>query len=260
VLVGDNQASQVYVKQKERACLEVGIKFTLYSMTSNVETSDVLSQIDQINQDELIHGLIVQLPLPKHINQDLVISRVSAKKDVDGFHPQSIGKLLLNQPTFKPATPYGIELLLKHYQIPTRGKHCVILGKSLIVGQPLMNLMSLETGMGATVTTCDKNTQNLPEIVRMADILVVATGKHHLINNPEWLKKDVTIIDVGIHRIDDATKKRGYRLEGDVDFHQPALQAKCGYLTPVPGGVGPMTVAGLLTNTYQAYQEQTYTK
>jgi len=256
VLVGDNQSSKVYIKQKEKACLEVGIKFTLYQMTSNVDTSDILSQIDQINNDPLIHGLIVQLPLPKNINKDLVISRISAQKDVDGFHPENIGKLLLNKNTFKPATPYGIELLIKHYQIPTQGQHCVILGKSLIVGQPLANLMCLETGLGATVTCCDKNTKNMREIIKMADILVVAVGKHHLINDANWLKPNVVIIDVGIHKINDKTKKRGFRLEGDVDFHNPSIQDKCAYMTPVPGGVGPMTVAGLLQNTYQGYQEQ----
>jgi len=256
ILVGDDPASKVYIRQKEKACLEVGIKFTLFRMTSNVETQDVLNQIDHINTDKQIHGLLVQLPLPKHLDEQLIIDRILAQKDVDGFHPINIGKLLLNSQTFKPATPFGIELLLKHYQIPTVGKHCVILGKSLIVGQPLANLLSLEQGMGATVTMCDKNTKNISEIVKMADILIVATGKHHIINNPDWLKQGVTIIDVGIHRIEDAKEKRGYRLEGDVDFHNTGIQSKCEYMTPVPGGVGPMTVLGLLQNTFQAFQEQ----
>lgn len=254
VLVGNDDASLVYIRQKEKACLEVGIQFTLYHLSFDVSTKDVLEQINTINDDPKIHGLIVQLPLPPHVDEDKVITKVAAHKDVDGFHPFNIGRLALNKPTFVPATPYGIELMIKHYGIKTRGQHCVIVGKSLIVGQPLMNLMALEDGLAATVTCCDRYTPNLEEFVKMADILVVATGKHHLIKDPSWIKPGAVVFDVGIHRIPDESKKKGYRLEGDVDYE--SIKNKCSFITPVPGGVGPMTVVGLLRNTWTAYRQQ----
>lgn len=256
ILVGDHGPSLVYIRQKEKACREVGIDFRLFHLAFESTTEQVLVQIDLINNDSDIHGLIVQLPLPPHVDEENVIARISPKKDVDGFHPLNIGRLVLNQNTFVPATPYGIELMLKHYHIETKGKHCVIIGKSLIVGQPLMNLISLENGMAGTVTCCDRYTENLREMVETADLLIVAAGKHHLINDPSWLKPGVVIIDVGIHRIPDQSRKRGYRLEGDVNFE--AVRDQCGLITPVPGGVGPMTVVALLLNTWKAYQNQVH--
>lgn len=258
VLVGNDSASQVYISQKEKACQEVGIKFTLIHLPEESSLDQVLTVIKRINQDSSVHGCLVQLPLPKHLDKDLIISCVSVIKDVDCFHSENIGRLVLNQPNFIPATPHGIQLMLEHYQIPTRGKNCVIIGKSLIVGQPLMNLMSLETGLAATVTACDRYTQDLTDHTRRADILVVAAGIHHLINDPEQIKHGAVVIDVGIHRITDSSRKSGYRLEGDVNYQ--AIKDHCSYITPVPGGVGPMTVVSLLYNTWGAYLHQCNSK
>lgn len=252
ILVGDNSSSEVYIKKKEEACLNVGIKFTLYHFESTITTNVILNQIKQINKDPTIHGCIVQLPLPKHIDEDAVIYSLSPSKDVDGFHPTNIGNMILNRPNFLPATPYGIQLLLDHYKIYTEGKHIVILGKSMIVGQPLMNLLSNEKGARGTVTCCDRYTRNLDQLIKLADILIVATGKHNIIQHQDQIKEGVVIIDVGIHRFSDKTKKCGYRLEGDVNFE--AVKNKCSYITPVPGGVGPMTVVSLLLNTWKAYK------
>lgn len=256
ILVGNDSASLIYIKQKQKACLEVGINFTLIQLPITTTLSTIISKISHINNDPTIHGCIIQLPLPDHLNKDLILSHVSIEKDVDCFHPQNIGNLLINRPKFLPATPYGIKLLLENYKIPTKGKHCVIIGKSLIVGQPLANLMAIESEMAATVTICDRYTENLSEHTKTADIIIVATGKHHLINNLKMIKenKDVVIIDVGIHRIDDSTKNTGYRLEGDVNYD--LFKDNCSHITPVPGGVGPMTVVALLLNTWTAYLNQ----
>lgn len=251
ILVGNDPASQVYITQKEKACLEVGIHFTLIKMDSDSTTKQVVEQVKYVNTRSDVHGCLVQLPLPKSIDTDAVIMAISPDKDVDCFHPINIGLMTLNTPRFLPATPYGIKMLLEHIKIPTRGKHCVIIGKSLIVGQPLMNLLSLESGMAATVTCCDKYTKNVAAYTSTADILIVAAGVHHLINDPAMIKEGATIIDVGIHRIPDATRKTGYRLEGDVNFDLVKEKAK--FITPVPGGVGPMTVVALLYNTYTSY-------
>lgn len=254
VLVGSDPASQVYINQKRKACEEVGILFKLINLSEKSSTREIIIVIDQINSDDRIDGCLVQLPLPRQVDQDAVIERVSPLKDVDCFHPINIGYLALNQPKFLPATPYGIQLMIEQTGIETRGKHCVIIGKSLIVGQPLMNLMALETGMAATVTCCDRYTENLKEKTRQADILVVAAGKHHLINDVEAIKDGAVVIDVGIHRIEDSSRKNGYRLEGDVNYQ--LLKPKCSYITPVPGGVGPMTVVALLLNVFKAYQNR----
>jgi methylenetetrahydrofolate dehydrogenase (NADP+)/methenyltetrahydrofolate cyclohydrolase len=251
ILVGSDPASQVYITQKEKACLEVGIHFTLIKMDVDSTTKQVVEQVKYVNTRSDVHGCLVQLPLPKSIDTDAVIMAISPDKDVDCFHPVNIGLLTLNNPRFLPATPYGIQMLLENIGIVTRGKHCVIIGKSLIVGQPLMNLLSLEGGMAATVTCCDKYTENLTNYTKTADILIVAAGVHHLIKDPDMIKEGATVIDVGIHRISDPSKKQGYRLEGDVNYQ--ALKDKAGYITPVPGGVGPMTVVALLYNTYTSY-------
>jgi len=252
VLVGSDSASQVYIRQKEKACIEVGINFTLINLKEESTTKEVLETVAGVNQDDLVDGCLVQLPMPKQIDQDQVIESMAVEKDVDCFHPINIGKMVLNQPRFIPATPYGIQMMIEDVGIKTQGKHCVIIGKSLIVGQPLMNLMSLETGMGATVTCCDKHTEDLAGKTRQADILIVAAGKHHLINDLEMIKDGAVVIDVGIHRIDDSSKKNGYRLEGDVNYK--LVKEKCSHITPVPGGVGPMTVVALLYNTFNAFK------
>jgi len=254
VLIGDDPASLIYIKQKQKACTEVGINFTLERLPSDIAQSDLISRIHFINNDSSVHGCIIQLPIPNHLDKNIILSQVSINKDVDCFHSENIGNLLLNRPTFLPATPYGIKLLLEDYNIPTKGKHCVIIGKSLIVGQPLANLMSLESGMAATVTICDRFTENLSDHTKRADILIVAAGKHHLINDINMIKSNVVIIDVGIHRIEDSTAKNGYRLEGDVNYD--LLKDHCSFITPVPGGVGPMTVVALLLNTWTAYMNQ----
>ena len=251
ILVGSDAASQVYIRMKEKACLEVGIHFTLIKMDSDSTTHQVVEQVKYVNNRPDVHGCLVQLPMPKQIDQDSVIHAISPLKDVDCFHPENIGLMSLNQSRFIPATPYGIQLMLEDLKIPTKGKHCVIVGKSLIVGQPLMNLLSLESGAAATVTCCDRYTEDLSFHTRSADILIVAAGVHHLIKDPDSIKQGATVIDVGIHRIPDETKKSGYRLEGDVDFVK--ISPKCSFITPVPGGVGPMTVVSLLYNTFKSY-------
>lgn len=254
ILVGNNPSSQTYIKMKRRACEEVGILFTLYHLAESTTTEQIIQNIELINHDINIHGCIVQLPLPEHINVDLVLHALDHKKDVDGFHPTNIGNMCLNKPAFIPATPLGIKLLLEHYHIPTKGRHVTILGKSLIVGQPLMNLLSLESGLGATVTACDKNTPDFSVHTSQSDIIIVATGIHHILKNPQTQlnpNNPPTVIDVGIHNIPDPTKKSGYRLEGDVDYQ--AIKPYTNAITPVPGGVGPMTVVALLINTWTAY-------
>jgi len=251
ILVGNDPASQVYIRQKEKACLEVGIHFTLIKMDCDSTTKQVVEQVKYVNTRTDVHGCLVQLPLPKTIETDAVIMAISPDKDVDCFHPFNIGLMALNKPRFIPATPYGIKLLLEHIKVPTRGKNCVIIGKSLIVGQPLMNLLSLENDMAATVTCCDRYTENLGHYTKNADILIVAAGVHHLISDPEMIKMGAVVIDVGIHRINDRNSKSGYRLEGDVNYE--LIRHRAGYITPVPGGVGPMTVVALLYNTYLSY-------
>lgn len=253
ILAGDDPASLVYIKNKERSCQQVGIKFTLIHLPEKISEELLLDHLKNIRDDKSIHGCIIQLPLPKHLNQELIIDKIPPNKDVDCFHPINLGKLLLNQAKFLPATPNGILRLIQDYQIPTEGKHIVIIGKSLIVGQPLMNLLALEFEGQArgTVTCCDRFTENLTNYTSKADILIVSAGKHHLINSPEQIKEGSTVIDVGIHRIPDSGKKSGFRLEGDVD--RMALGDKVKYITPVPGGVGPMTVYTLLENVWKAY-------
>jgi methylenetetrahydrofolate dehydrogenase (NADP+)/methenyltetrahydrofolate cyclohydrolase len=252
ILVGNNGASETYVASKIRTCGLIGFKSTLIRYEDTVTEAELLDKIKEINTDDGVDGLLVQLPLPKHINEDKVIETINPAKDVDGFHPSSIGKMALNLPTFVPATPYGIVLLLEKYNINTSGMHCVVIGRSNIVGMPAALLMQRNAQPGnCTVTVCHSRTKNLPEITRQADLIIAALGK------PEFLKADMikegaVIIDVGLTRIEDATVPKGYSLKGDVAFDEVA--PKSSYITPVPGGVGLMTIAALMTNTLKAYK------
>lgn len=254
ILVGNNGASETYVASKIKTCGQLGIKSTLIRFEATLAETELLAAIDEINADEGIDGLLVQLPLPKHIDEQKVIEAVSPAKDVDGFHPVNIGKMALNLPTFIPATPYGITLMLEKYNINTSGMHCVVIGRSNIVGMPMGLLMQRNAQPGnCTVTVCHSKTQNLADITRQADIIVAALGR------PEFLKADMVkdgaiIIDVGLTRVDDASNPKGYALKGDVDFANVA--PKSSFITPVPGGVGLTTIAGLMVNTLKAYKSK----
>jgi methylenetetrahydrofolate dehydrogenase (NADP+)/methenyltetrahydrofolate cyclohydrolase len=248
VIVGEDGASKTYVASKEKACQSVGMTSSVYRLPEKTTEEELLNLINFLNNDEEIDGYIIQLPLPKHINETKVIHSINPKKDVDGFTPHNIGLMQLGEPCFLPATPAGIMELLKRSGIETVGKRVVVLGRSNIVGTPISVMLSRK-GADATVTICHSKTENLPEITRQADILVVAIGK------PKFLKADMVkpgavVIDVGIHRIEDNTTEKGYRIEGDVDFDEVAKVAS--KITPVPGGVGPMTIVELLYNTLQA--------
>ena len=250
VIVGNNGASRTYVGAKVKACNRVGFLSTLIELTEDITEASLLSKIDELNNNIEIDGFIVQLPLPKHIDEQKVLMAVDPKKDVDGFHPTNVGKMALNLPTFISATPYGILELLERYKVETSGKHVVVIGRSHIVGSPMSILLSQKRTVGnATVTITHSRTKNLKEITLQADIVIAALGI------PEFLTKDmvkdnVTVIDVGITRVEDTTKKSGYRLLGDVAFDE--VSKKAAYITPVPGGVGPMTIAMLLKNTLLA--------
>ncbi|PKP42174.1 MAG: bifunctional 5,10-methylene-tetrahydrofolate dehydrogenase/5,10-methylene-tetrahydrofolate cyclohydrolase [Bacteroidetes bacterium HGW-Bacteroidetes-10] len=249
ILVGDDGASQTYVGHKEKACAQVGFKSTLLRLPADTSEEFLLSEIAKINADPDIDGLIVQLPLPKHINEQRVIETIDPAKDVDGFHPVNVGKMVLGLPSFVSATPWGILELMERYGIETSGKHCVIIGRSNIVGRPLANLLSQKSKPGdCTVTICHSRTKDLKEYTLKADIIIAALGV------PEFLKGDMVpegavVIDVGITRVK-ADTKTGFRLAGDVQFSE--VSPKCSYITPVPGGVGPMTIIALLRNTLKA--------
>ncbi len=250
VLVGNNGASITYVNAKVKACELVGMQSTLVKLSDTISESELLEKVEELNQDSEIDGFIVQLPLPKHINEKKVTEAISPKKDVDGFHPWNIGKMMLNLPTFLPATPYGIMQLIERHNIETNGKHCVVVGRSTIVGSPVSNLMSRNAYPGnCTVTLTHSRTVNLAEITRTADILIVALGKPEFIT-ADMVKEGVVVFDVGITRKPDKTKKSGYKLYGDVKFDEVA--EKAAFITPVPGGVGPMTIVSLLKNTILA--------
>ena len=256
VLVGDDPASHTYVRNKIRACQEVGFQTTLIQEAAHIEETSILDLIQKLNENTSIHGIIVQLPLPKHINASNIIQSISPEKDVDGLHPFNYGRMARHLPTHIPATPLGISLLLTHYQIATKGKHCVIVGRGPTVGAPLSMLMSRNDYPGnATVTLCHSYTQELARLTQQADILVVAIGKPGLIT-ADMVRPGAVVIDVGITRIPDNKKKLGDRLQGDVIFEEVA--PVCSYITPVPGGVGPMTIAALLANTLRAATNQVY--
>lgn len=250
ILVGNNGASETYVAAKVKACEEVGFRSTLLRFEDTVSSIKLLDTIIELNGDPEVDGILVQLPLPAHISSDEVINTIDPLKDVDGFHPNTVGKMVLGQPTFIPATPYGIMLLLEHYKIPTAGRHAVVIGRSNIVGRPISILLSGAGNPGnCTVTICHSHTANLSEICATADIIIAALGRPEFIK-ADMVKEGAVVIDVGITRIPDTSKKSGYRLRGDVDFDSVA--PRCSFITPVPGGVGPMTIAALMKNTFKA--------
>lgn len=250
VLVGHDGGSETYVANKIKACEACGFRSTTIRREDSVSQEELLELIDSLNRDAEVDGFIVQLPLPRHIDEDAVIRAIDPDKDVDGFHPVNVGRMALGLPCYKSATPAGIVELLRRYGIPTRGKHCVIIGRSNIVGKPL-SLMMMQKGIDATVTVCHSATEGLSEITRTADILVAALGRPGFVT-ADMVKPGATVIDVGTTRVPDPTRKTGFRLSGDVDFDNVA--PKCEYITPVPGGVGPMTIAMLMLNTLQAYK------
>jgi methylenetetrahydrofolate dehydrogenase (NADP+)/methenyltetrahydrofolate cyclohydrolase len=250
VLVGDDPASMTYVAAKEKACHEVGFISSVYRYPENITQDKLLEVIDFLNADDDINGFIVQLPLPGHIDEHKIIERIDPSKDIDGFHPVNIGKMVLNLPCFLPATPFGIMTLLERYQVETAGKNIVVLGRSHIVGTPVSILLSRKANPGnATVTLCHSYSKNLPSIAAQADILIVAMGKQGFVT-ADMVKQDAVVIDVGVHRIASTETKSGFKLKGDVDFDR--VSRKCSYITPVPGGVGPMTIVSLLQNALKA--------
>lgn len=258
VLVGNNGASETYVAAKIKACEEVGFISTLHRFDEHISQQELLDTIARMNADETLDGFIVQLPLPSHISEEAVLEAVDPRKDVDGFHPQNVGRLALGLPTFVSATPAGIMDLLARYKIETSGKHCVVIGRSNIVGTPVSLLMSRNTNPGnATVTLCHSRTKNLEEITRSADIVIAALGKPEFVKG-HWIKEGAVVVDVGITRMADETKKSGFRLAGDVHFESVA--PKCAFITPVPGGVGPMTIVSLMKNTLKSYKGEVYPK
>ena len=251
VIVGTDGASMTYVANKEKSSHEVGFTSSVYRMPESTTEKQLLETIEFLNNDPDIDGFIVQLPLPKHINEQKVINAISPDKDVDGFTPVNIGRMVLGEECFTPATPMGICTLLRRYNIDTVGKHCVVLGRSNIVGTPVANLLSRK-GFDCTVTMCHSKTKNLKELCLQADILVVAIGKPEFVT-ADMVKDGTVVVDVGIHRVEDATKKNGYRVIGDVKHGE--VDHKCSWVTPVPGGVGPLTIVSLLQNTMQAYKK-----
>ncbi|MGB1248632.1 MAG: bifunctional methylenetetrahydrofolate dehydrogenase/methenyltetrahydrofolate cyclohydrolase FolD [Chitinophagales bacterium] len=250
ILVGTDGASETYVGHKVKSCDYVGFKSTLLRFDDDTTEEEVLKAVENLNNDDDIDGFIVQLPLPKHIDDKKIINAIDPNKDVDGFHPVNVGKLTLNLPTYISATPYGIVQLLERNNVETSGKHCVVVGRSNIVGRPMSILMSASNKVGnCTVTLCHSRTKNLKTECLRADILIVALGKAEFITG-DMIKEGAVVVDVGITRVEDTTAKRGYRLKGDVHFDSVAT--KSSFITPVPGGVGPMTVTSLLKNTLQA--------
>ena len=251
VLVGDNPASASYVRGKEKAAREVGIDSNTQRYPDDISQDKLLEVIAELNKDDDVDGILVQLPLPAHIDEDAAIRAVDPAKDVDGFHPYNLGKLVLGQDGFRPATPSGVLELLSHSKVSTAGKRAVVIGRSNIVGKPMANLL-IQRGTDATVTVCHSRTQDLGAITRQADILIAAAGQPAFIT-ADMVKDDVVVIDVGFNRVDDASRERGYRIVGDVDFD--AVRKKASLITPVPGGVGPMTIAMLLKNTLRAARQ-----
>lgn len=254
ILVGSDGASETYVASKVKTCAEIGFESTLKRLPAEVSEAELLNEIEVLNNDKDVNGILVQLPLPKHISESKVIQAIHPSKDVDGFHPVSVGNMVSGAPTFIPATPYGILLLLQHYNVETKGKHAVVIGRSHIVGTPMSILLSRNSYPGnCTVTICHSATKNLKELCLQADIIVAALGRAEFVT-ADMVKEGAVVVDVGITRVADASKKSGFTLKGDVKFDEVA--PKCSYITPVPGGVGPMTIAGLVMNTYNAYLQQ----
>ncbi len=250
VLVGTNGASETYVAAKVKACEEVGFKSTLIRMEEEITENKLLEAIEALNNDPDVDGILVQLPLPGHISEQKVIDTIDPDKDVDGFHPVNVGKMVQGLPTFVPATPHGIMLLLEHYKIDTKGKHAVVIGRSNIVGRPMSVLLSGNTNPGnCTVTICHSQTKDLKAFCLQADIIVAALGRPEFVT-ADMVKEGALIIDVGITRVEDNTKKSGFKLKGDVQYESVA--PKSSWITPVPGGVGPMTIAALMKNTFRS--------
>ncbi|MCW3111703.1 MAG: methylenetetrahydrofolate dehydrogenase [Segetibacter sp.] len=254
VLIGNNGASETYVASKVKFCGEIGFTSTLVRFENNIAEKELLAKIEELNTDDKIDGILVQLPLPKHISEANVINSINPDKDVDGFHPVSVGRLVQGLDTFIPATPYGIMLLLEHFQLTTKGKHAVVIGRSNIVGRPMSILLSSNIPYGnCTVTICHSHTPDLKEITLQADIIIAALGRPEFVKG-DMVKEGAIVIDVGITRVDDASAAKGYRIKGDVDFKEVSKVA--GAASPVPGGVGLMTIAGLMKNTLAAYNRR----
>ena len=254
VLVGENPASRAYVGSKEKACLEAGMHSVKITRPDTISEAELLDIVAGLNADPAIHGILVQLPLPKHMDSDKVLNSIDPRKDVDGFHPVNVGKLVIGDPTaLRPCTPYGVQQMLIRNGIETKGAHAVIVGRSTIVGKPMAGLL-IQQGAGgdATVTICHSKTRDLPAVCRSADILVAAIGRAEFVTR-EFVRPGAVVIDVGINRVDDASLPKGYRLTGDVKYDEVAEVASA--ITPVPGGVGPMTIAMLMRNTLQAMQQ-----
>ncbi len=252
IIVGEDPASQIYVASKGKACEEIGMRTKTEKLSADISEAELLTLINSYNQNSDYHGILVQLPLPKHINEDKVIETISHKKDVDGFHPISVGNLVIGKDTFASCTPAGIQELLIRYKIETKGKHVVVVGRSNIVGKPIANIMLQKAeGANSIVTIVHSAAKDISYYTNQADILIAAIGKAEMIK-ADMVKDGVAVIDVGINRIDDSTKAKGYRIVGDVDFEN--VSKKASFITPVPGGVGPMTIAMLLSNTYKAYK------
>jgi methylenetetrahydrofolate dehydrogenase (NADP+)/methenyltetrahydrofolate cyclohydrolase len=254
VLVGDNGASETYVGAKVKTCSEIGYKSTLHRLEKEISENKLLNLIDDLNNDPDVDGILVQLPLPRHISDEKVINAIHPSKDVDGFHPINLGKMVQGLDSFISATPHGIMLLLEHYKINTKGLHALVIGRSNIVGRPMSILLSNNTSPGnCTVTIAHSQTRNLEELCRQADIIVAAIGRPEFVT-ASMVKEGAIVIDVGITRVPDASKKSGFALKGDVKFDEVA--PRCSYITPVPRGVGPMTIAALMKNTYKAWKER----
>ncbi len=254
ILVGDDGASQTYVGHKEKCCGEVGFRSTVLRLPEETTERQLLDEIARLNSDPGVDGFIVQLPLPKHISEQKVIEAIDYRKDVDGFHPINVGRMTMGLPAFVSATPDGILALLKYYKIETAGKHCVVIGRSNIVGRPIANLLS-QKGWDCTVTMCHSRTANLKEVVASGDIVIAALGKAEFVT-ADMVKEGAVVIDVGITRIPSDKTKSGWKLVGDVKYDEVA--PKCSYITPVPGGVGPMTIISLMQNTLKAGRKEIY--
>lgn len=256
VLIGENPASQVYVRNKINSCERVGFKSTLIKKNVDISQNELIALIVSLNNDPEVDGFIIQLPLPKHLDENEITMAIEPKKDVDGFHPVNLGRMAIGLDSYVPATPQGIVEMIKRFDIETSGKHAVVLGRSNIVGTPISILLSRKSATGnATVTICHSRTQNLKSIVATADIIVAAIGIPNFVT-ADMVKEGVVVFDVGINRVDDDSRKRGYKLVGDVDFE--TVSKKASYITPVPGGVGPMTVCSLLVNTLRSYKKEVY--
>lgn len=254
ILVGNNGASETYIASKIKNCEEIGFKSSLIRLNENIAEHELIDAINQLNQNDLVDGILVQLPLPPDFDEQKIINLINPDKDVDGFSPVSIGKMVLGMPTFIPATPYGIMLMLEHYKIETSGKHAVVIGRSNIVGRPMSILLNQSGKYGnCTVTVCHSRTKNIKDICLSADIIVAAIGIPEFVKS-DMVKDGAVVIDVGITRVKDETKKSGFSIKGDVDFD--AVSPKCSFISPVPGGVGMMTIAALLKNTLNAYRQQ----